>query len=356
FDLTVHIGSLYLEENEFDKARQLYAALPRESHGAELYYGVTKGLIEKEKYEEARLLLEDALSKYLEDWELTNSMGLVFQRTNDYYEALRYFDRALAIANTNPASLLYNKALSLNCLGYHEEAFKVLTELLAKVPDDPEYLLEMGYCHLQRKESSAAIHYYRAAKGKGLESGSVYGGLCCAYVEAGLHHDAYLIARDGVQKNPGDIAMYENLAEAALDLGYLEEAKDVIQQGFELDHGYEPLKKLQLRIAHETSGDREKQQEYFDEYDEANYLVGNQRYMTEDQKINEILNKEMTHSEWAESMGMTEAELDKLIADGKKAKAAGDKMRVSGDTSSFPKFPPLSPAGETTITFMKKKK
>jgi tetratricopeptide (TPR) repeat protein len=103
----------------------------------------------------------------------------VFQRTDNHYEALKYFDCALARENNNNAPLLYNKALALNCLGYHEEAFKVLTDLLEKIHDDPIYLVEMGYCNLQRKEPWAAIYYYRTAKEMGFESASVYGGLYC---------------------------------------------------------------------------------------------------------------------------------------------------------------------------------
>jgi tetratricopeptide (TPR) repeat protein len=250
YDLIAQIGNLYLDQGEFEKARRLYESLPWKSRGVERYYGITRELIEKKQYEEARSLLEEALSKYPESWELLNSMGLVFQRTDDHYEALRYFDCALAREDNNNAPMLYNKALALNCLGYYEEALKVLTELLEKIPDDPIYLVEMGYCNLQRKEPWAAIYYYRTAKEMGFESGSVYGGLYCAYVEAGLHHEAYMIAREGVEKIPDAVGLYENLAEAAQDLGSLEEANEVIQKGLTLDPEYEPLKILQQDLSH----------------------------------------------------------------------------------------------------------
>jgi tetratricopeptide (TPR) repeat protein len=245
YGLTAQIGDLYLDQREFKKAKRLFESLPWKSHGEDRYYGITRELTEEGKYEEAKSLLEEGLSKYPESWELLNSMGLVFQRTDDHYAALKYFERALAIVDNNNPEMLYNKALALNCLGYHEEALKILTELLEKVPDDPGYLVEMGYCNLERKEPWAAICYYRTAKEMGFEVASVYGGLYCANAEAGLYHEAYMIAREGVERIPDAVGMYENLAEAARDLESLEEANEAIQKGLTLDPDYEPLKILQ---------------------------------------------------------------------------------------------------------------
>ena len=180
YKLTAQIGNLYLDQREFEKARTLYESLPWKSQGEERYYGITRELLEKKKYEEARSLLEEALTKYPESWSLLNSMGLMFQGTDNHYEALKYFERALAIVDNNNTAVLYNKALALNCLGYHE---------------------------------------------------------------------AYMIAREGVEKIPNVVGLYENLAEAARDLGSLEEANDAIQKGLALDPEYEPLKILQQDLS-----------------------------------------------------------------------------------------------------------
>lgn len=276
----------------------MYESLPWKSQGEERYYGITRELLEKKKYEEARSLLEEALTKYPESWSLLNSKGLVFQRTDNYYEALKYFERALAIVDNNNAAVLYNKALALNCLGYHEEAFKVLTELLEKAPDDPEYLVEMGYCNLQRKEPWAAIYYYRTAKEMGFETASVYGGLYCAYAEADLYHEAYMIAREGVEKIPDAVGLYENLAEAARDLGSLEEANEVIQKGLALDPEYEPLKILQQDISRRL-GSKVKRHLPTKHLSKKEYLEAEKNYLEmmgeppveELKKLEEFLNK-----------------------------------------------------------------
>lgn len=247
-DLLIQIGELHLDQEEYEKAMSIYNSLPWKSHGEQRYYGITRELIEREEYKKASELLEEALEKYPESSALLNLMGLLFYRMDDLYEALRYFDQALASDVNDITPLLYNKALSLNLLGYHEEAFKVLTELLEIVPDDPRYLIEMGYCNLERKEPWAAICYYRTAKEMGLESDNVYGGLCCSYMDADLRHEAYMIAKEGVEKIPDVVGLYENLAETAIDLGRLDEADEVIKKGLALEPENEPLKELQQAV------------------------------------------------------------------------------------------------------------
>lgn len=241
-------AELYIEQNEFKTAEKLYRKLPSKIGGEQRYCGISKILIETERYDEAKSLLQEALKKYPESSALLNSMGLLFYRTDDQYEALRYFDHALAIEEDDNTPMLYNRALSLNLLGYYEEAYKILANLLEIFPDDPRYLVEMGYCNLERKEPWAAIYYYREAKELGLESANVYGGLCCSYMDAGLRHEAYMIAKEGVEKIPDDVRLYENLAETAIDLGRLDEADEVIQKGLALEPENEPLKELQQAV------------------------------------------------------------------------------------------------------------
>lgn len=247
-DLLAEIGNLHLDQKEYDKAMNIYNSLPWRSHGEDRYYGSTRELIEKEEYKKARELFKEALEKYPKSSILLNSKGLLFYRMDDQYEALRYFDRAFALAVNDNTPMLYNKALSLNLLGYHEEAYKILADLLETSPDDAQYLVEMGYCNLEKKDPLAAIYYYRAAKELGLESAAVYGGLCCSYVDAGLIHEAYAIAKEGVEKIPDAAGLYENLAESAMDLGRLDEADEVIQKGLALEPEYEPLKELQKTV------------------------------------------------------------------------------------------------------------
>lgn len=233
-----------IEQGNYKEAEKVGRAMPKE--GTARYYGLSRIFIETERYDEAKEMLQTALSKYPDNGMLLNSMGLAFYRSGDCYEALRYFDRASAAKDIDSnLAVQYNQGLTLNCLGYYEEAYKILSDLLEKNSEDPHYFVEMGYSCLEKGATWEAIRHYRAAKALGFETPSVYGGLCCAYIAAGLKHEAYIIAREGVSRLPNDVGLYENYAETALDLGIFEQAQWAIKEGFKLDPECEPLKKLQ---------------------------------------------------------------------------------------------------------------
>lgn len=244
FILLGQMGDICIEQGNYKEAEKVCRAMPQE--GTARYNGLSRIFIETGRYAEAKGILQKALGKYPDNCMLINSMGLAFYRSGDCYEALRYFDRAGAAKDIDSGlAVQYNQGLALNCLGYYEEAYRVLADLLEREPEDPQYLVEMGYCCLQKGAVWEGIRHYRAAKDLGFEAPSVYGGLCCAYIEAGLRHEAYIIAREGVSRFPNDAGLYENYAETALDLGIFEQAQWAINEGLKLDPECEPLKKLQ---------------------------------------------------------------------------------------------------------------
>lgn len=244
-NLITQKGALYLEQKDFEKAMELYESLPCNTHAEDRYLGITRILMETQKYGDAQKLLKEALSKFPNSYYLYNSMGLLFYRTENYYEALRYYDLALTINSEDNIWSLYNKALTLNVLKYYEEAYKILTDLIQKAPHDPEYIIEMAYCNLQRKDYLSAIYFYRTAAKMRYESPGIYGGLCCAYGEAGFINEAYRIAMAGINRYPDEYpGLYENLAEVCLELGDFNNAYDVIKKGLSIDPDYLPLKEL----------------------------------------------------------------------------------------------------------------
>ncbi len=245
YDALWNLGDAQAEMGDYKEAEKIFRLLPQKTHGSQRYYGLSRILIDKEKYDEAASVLEKAISKYPDDWNLLNSMGLIYYRTDRQHEALTYFDRALALENEDNSAILYNKALSLNLLGYYEEGFGILSALLDKASDEPAYILEMGYCCSMKGRPWDAIHYYRKAKELGCRKAAVYGGLCCAYADAGLKREAYMIAYEGVSCIPDDVRLYENCAQAALDLGLFEHAKMAIEGGNRIDPASERLKKIE---------------------------------------------------------------------------------------------------------------
>lgn len=250
-------AELLIKQKEFRSAAALYKKLPRKAYGEQHSHGLAKILIEEGRYDEARTILEKALKKYPESSALLNAMGIFFQRTGDFNEALRYFDRIDETTDEGSRTLLCNKAITFNWLGYFEEAHKLFASLLESEHDNLEYLEEMGYCNLMRGEKWEALRCFQEARDFGDESVSVYNGLCSACIATGLYHQAYSIALEGLEKLPGEVRLYANLAEAAMALGNIEEAGEIFQKGFALDSECKPLKNLHEKLLRDKEAEQE---------------------------------------------------------------------------------------------------
>lgn len=249
YALVIQKANLYFQNEEYEEAMELYKSLPMTPLGQCRYEGITKILIETDKFDEAKQLLEEGIKKYPESYSLLNSMGLLCYKTKDYYEALSHLDHSIAINSESNPWTLYNKALVLNSLEYFEEANKLLQELIERVPDEPLFLQEIAYCNYQRGDFWAAINYYRTILDMGYESSTVYAAIGCAYISAGLIYEAFGVTNRGLTKYPdGNPVLYENLTELYIEFDDLNNAGDTIQKGLSIYPDYEPLMELQRKV------------------------------------------------------------------------------------------------------------
>jgi tetratricopeptide (TPR) repeat protein len=258
--LRYQLADEFTELGEYARALQLYESLPPDACGEERYLGITKVLIESERFEEARQLLEEALDEFPDSPYLLNNYGLLFYRTEDNYEALRHFDRALECGDEKcNRAALYNKGLALSGLHCYEEAAKVLSDLMEKHPDDPWYAYERAHCELERGNLWEAMQLFRRCGEMGFLIPGVYGGHCCAFMRAGLLMEALAVARAGVDKHPDVEGMYENLGEVYILLESYGDAKELLSAGIERFPDSDVLKDLLRRAETEgTEGSEER--------------------------------------------------------------------------------------------------
>ena len=236
YDLKTMLAWQYLDENEFEKAAVIYDKLPQATHGKDRYCGKARILIETQKYDEAFKLLNEALAKFPDNIPVLNTIGLLYNTTGNYYEALRYFDHALSINPQNNPWSLSNKAMALRSLGYYEEEHKLLIALLDIAPDNPDYIAELAYCEGQRGNYPEAVKGCKKAIKKGYQNPLVYTWLCKAYVNMDCTRESFAAAREGIKKFPDQKAeLYAFLGMGYMELEQFEEAKTVFQKGLNLD-------------------------------------------------------------------------------------------------------------------------
>jgi tetratricopeptide (TPR) repeat protein len=119
-----------------------------------------------EYYDDARRLLEIGVQRFPESDCLLVGLGLLYKHLGHNVEALGYFKQALK-CSSGDRHALYDQAI------IHQ------LHICKQYPDDPEYLIETGYCTLMMGYPENAIKYYKKASNTGFLSPSIYGGLFC---------------------------------------------------------------------------------------------------------------------------------------------------------------------------------
>lgn len=251
-DLRSQIAWFFLDVGEYKKGLALYQTLLWRTHGEEKYNGMARALIEMEYYDKARNLLERGLHRFPESCSLLVAMGLLHRRLDDDFEALKYFEHALRLSPSDK-SALFDQALSLNGLGYYEDAASILKDLLEDNPDDPDYLIEMGYSHISRGYPEEALHFYKKALATGCLKWTIYDGLFWTYFNMGLKNDAIQIASEGIRKLPDSHScLYGDLSRVYKEMGWVDEARDILKKGLEIFPEDKDLTELLKEIEDET--------------------------------------------------------------------------------------------------------
>lgn len=234
--LKAQLAWQYIEAKEFEKADRIYDKLPKDSHVRDRYRGKARILIDTQKYDEARKLLDEALVKFPDYVPVLNTLGILYNNIGDHYEALRYFDRALAIDPLNNPWSLSNKVFALRALGYYEEERKLLVKLMESGPDNPDFNAELAYCEGQRGNYPETVKGCKKLLENGYETPLLYTWLCQAYSNMDCAYESFATALEGINKFPEQEALlYSFLGLEYIKLEQFEEARTAFQQGLALD-------------------------------------------------------------------------------------------------------------------------
>jgi Flp pilus assembly protein TadD len=247
--LEMELGWRLIDCGDYESGLILYQSLPSKTHGEYKANGTARALLEMKKFDEARKTLVEGLKQYAKSSCLWNTLGNVLLELNNELEALKCFRVALKFASPEgKASILYNKSLVFNRLGYYEDAEEILGELIKNNPNNPDYLIEMGYCSLNRGDSNHALEWFLKAKALGHSSPEVFDGLYCAYTEMNLLNESLEVALRGLQEFPEIPRFYELVGHAYMGRNWFNDSKDIIEIGLKKFPDDEGLKELLEKV------------------------------------------------------------------------------------------------------------
>jgi len=264
------LAILYTDEGDTAHALQVLSAVPDSARSAKLYAALGAAYEQRKDYKSAidafhhavvldrdnldaiRGLAENlqndgqldaALEQYKvivdsnpEDAESYVRMAEIYRRQGKYDLALDSLKKADTLA-PDQAQVAYNMAAVYQSQGRYDDAIKILQDLLKKTEkNDPAYsqgernnraifLERLGLIYREQENYPAAVETFRKMLPLGEENErSAYGDIIDTYREAKQWPQATAVAKEAVQKMPGDRELRMVLDAQLADTGEVDKA------------------------------------------------------------------------------------------------------------------------------------
>ncbi|MEO0333772.1 MAG: tetratricopeptide repeat protein, partial [Bacteroidota bacterium] len=162
----------------------------------------------------------------------------------DYQQALKHFQQALARESTHPESL-YGSARAYFKLQNYEASIQAFDRLINLLPNNATYLSERGVAlHWTGNNQLALVDFDRAVE---LEPNNPYRYSSRAYIKDRLkdYQGAIDDYSKAIELDPEDAIAYNNRGLIEEKLGYMEKAKKSYQSADQLDQRQNGSKKPQ---------------------------------------------------------------------------------------------------------------
>ena len=181
---------------------------------------------------------EEALREFRRVAELRPSegsapffLGLISARREDWSEAASFFRQAIDRSGPRPA-LLFNLGIALQHTGRLEQAETAIAEAAGRAPDDPRIHTGWGMLALSRDDPSVARQRLLRAKELSRQPPPAlwFWAATLAVAETDDLDVALSIAREGVERHPGEPVLRNNLAVLLEATGAVPAAETVLRE------------------------------------------------------------------------------------------------------------------------------
>jgi tetratricopeptide (TPR) repeat protein len=238
--LKIELGWALIDCGKPEEGLVLYRQLSWTTHGEIKCNGMARALTDMKCYDEARRILDAGLRRFPDSCMLWVGQGGLNASLGNYSEALKCFDMAIQCSSARSWEARYDKVIALEELGSYEEATEILDGLIEEYPEDPKFLAERGCYANEMGYPQDALDYFQGAmeiwkKNPSVRTGiSIYAGLCYAYSQLRETRKAMEVALEGLKRFPNeDPVMYQNVGATFLEMGWKEDAREVLKEGVE---------------------------------------------------------------------------------------------------------------------------
>jgi tetratricopeptide (TPR) repeat protein len=227
-------GSVFYERGYLEQAEAFFRLAEKDNpDGAEPLYGLGSIYLEQKRNKEARECFERAV-RLAADYPATlpnawNNLGILAARDGNTDEAIRFFQKALAI-NPDHAVALQNLGNAYRQKKDWDAAKKTLEHALALNPEDAEANYGLGMVYAQMNDTGRAYGYLQQALAARPAYPEALNNLGILYLRTGRGEEAKKSFAESIRVAPGFEQAYLNLARVYAIEGDKASARATLEQ------------------------------------------------------------------------------------------------------------------------------
>lgn len=224
------LGDRFEVAGRDEEAVATYARLPATSPlNAVTRQQRARALVRLERTDEARRILEQALTGTAEDIDTYAVLGDVFRSQEKFEDAIAVYTKAIGLVGKPREQhwlLFYTRGIANERAGRWPEAEADLKTALRLRPDAPSVMNYLAYSWVERGENiDEALAMLRKAAAARPDDGYIVDSLGWAYYKLGRYEDAVRYLEKAVELEPGQATINDHLGDAYWRVGRQNEAR-----------------------------------------------------------------------------------------------------------------------------------
>lgn len=193
-----NLARIYREKSDKKKEIEAYSKMLENATGEEeevvAVNGAARALFESEKTERALGLLNEALKKYPESYELNAATGKIYLAAGQYRNAVKHFEKVLSkkpdeVDILNQIALAhFNLGEELKASQYWNKSFKIKPQQLKE--KTLNYYLNLGILYMEQKKYLEAANIFQTAISMNPKHHKIWSTLGNVYIHTGAYQNA----------------------------------------------------------------------------------------------------------------------------------------------------------------------
>jgi superkiller protein 3 len=266
----LNLGLGYLEKNQYQQAEEQFnKVLEIKPDFVVAKYNLALLYLKDSRAGEAKLKLEEIIRENPSFVLAYRQLGSIYFDEGNYAQAARFYRE---VVNLKPNDLQAHNDLAQTYakLEDYDQAIKEFQSALLIEPSHLNVLYSLASTYRDKGDYQSAIFYYKKLQGLSPDYPFVHTELAGIYGKLGMETEEKQQAREAIDEyrkylisHPDDLVSLGHLAEAYLQVGEIELAKETMARLFEIKSDYLPA---YLTYGHilESQGEKEKAREYFE--------------------------------------------------------------------------------------------